>query len=172
MSMRDRKRTRIERLNLIPILDAVFIFIFFLLMSAQFVEIREIQTDVPAQAEINDNVKKKDPLLLNLKITKDEIVIRSGLKQKVLDKIKLNKDEFDKKKLHSLIYKLKTKNPSESTVILTPLKNVPYKYVIAVMDQIREIHPQEKVIAFKNKKGETIRTSKLFSDISFGEAIN
>jgi hypothetical protein len=35
-----------EKLNLVPILDSVFIFIFFLLMSAQFVDVYEIGSSV------------------------------------------------------------------------------------------------------------------------------
>ena len=40
------KGKRIERLNLIPILDAIFIFIFFLLLSADFVQLGEIAMKV------------------------------------------------------------------------------------------------------------------------------
>ena len=36
-----------EKPNLIPIMDAVFIFIFFLLMSAQFIDLFEIGSSVP-----------------------------------------------------------------------------------------------------------------------------
>ena len=44
---RRKRKEPVKRLNLIPILDAVFIFIFFLLMSANFIKIYEVQSDVP-----------------------------------------------------------------------------------------------------------------------------
>ncbi len=37
--MKIKKAQAIARLNLIPILDAIFIFIFFLLMSAKYVQL-------------------------------------------------------------------------------------------------------------------------------------
>src|SRR6476620_10357704 len=69
-----------EKLNLVPILDSVFIFIFFLLMSAQFVDVYEIGSSLPmtkdAPAEKND----KDPLNLTLEITKEQVVVKTGLR--------------------------------------------------------------------------------------------
>ena len=42
-----RKKKPDEKLNLVPIMDSVFIFIFFLLMSAQFIHVMEIGSPVP-----------------------------------------------------------------------------------------------------------------------------
>ena len=58
-----RKKKKVERLNLIPILDAVFIFIFFLLMSAQFLEIYQVGSDLPIATDAPPP-KDKDPLNL------------------------------------------------------------------------------------------------------------
>ncbi len=44
---RKRKKKGYAPLNLVPIMDAVFIFIFFLIMSSSFVKMFEIQSDVP-----------------------------------------------------------------------------------------------------------------------------
>jgi biopolymer transport protein ExbD len=123
--------------NVIPILDAVFIFIFFLLMSAQFLEIHEIGSDAPAVKTISeDNKKDRPPLNLTLKITKSHIKIITGLDGKVYKTIKrsnlaaleiLNKELFD----------LKTKHPKESSVILKPAKKVDFKSIVKIMDIAR-----------------------------------
>ena len=78
--MRKRiERKEIPKLNLIPILDAVFIFIFFLLMSAQFVEIYEIGSDAPAIATVDTEKSDKRPLNLTLAISSTSIVIKTGV---------------------------------------------------------------------------------------------
>ena len=56
------------RPNIIPILDAVFIFIFFLLMSAQFIKYFTIHSDTPSVKMINSSEKEsKDSLKLGLR---------------------------------------------------------------------------------------------------------
>src|SRR5690606_36928263 len=69
-----------EKLNLVPILDSVFIFIFFLLMSAQFVDVYEIGSSVPMTKEAKEEKQEKDPLNLTLEITKTKIVVKTGLR--------------------------------------------------------------------------------------------
>ena len=69
--MRVRTKKKVPKLNLIPILDAVFIFIFFLLMSAQFVEIYEIGSDAPTVKNVTKN-NKEDPLNLTVDVFKNK----------------------------------------------------------------------------------------------------
>ena len=56
-----RTKKKKQGLNLIPILDAIFILIFFLLMSAQFVKIYEIGSDVPIVSDQEPPKDKKKP---------------------------------------------------------------------------------------------------------------
>ena len=58
------KRREDNKLNLKPILDAVFIFIFFLLMSAQFLDLHEIGSDVPIVQSLPSKAKKDKSLHL------------------------------------------------------------------------------------------------------------
>ena len=62
------KNKEIERLNLIPILDAIFIFIFFLLLSTEFVHLGEIaiKLDQLKKEKGQNNYKVKDRIVLNL----------------------------------------------------------------------------------------------------------
>ena len=78
--MKIGKRRDKEGLNLIPILDAVFIFIFFLLMSAEFLNLREIGSDVPIVQSLPSKSDKKDALNLTLEITPQYVIIKKGLK--------------------------------------------------------------------------------------------
>ena len=56
-----------KRPNLIPILDAVFIFIFFLLLSANFLQVYEINSNVPTVSS-SPPPKNQKPINLGIKI--------------------------------------------------------------------------------------------------------
>lgn len=123
--------------NVIPILDAVFIFIFFLLMSAQFLEIHEIGSDAPAVKTISeDNKQDRPPLNLTLRINKKYINIVTGLEGKVLHKVKMNENET-MTNLTKYLAELKEKHPKEASVILKPTKGVEFKIIVQIMDAAR-----------------------------------
>ena len=133
-----KRRTpkKIERLNLIPILDAIFIFIFFLLMSAQFLDVYEIGSDAPAMKMVKEDSKKK-PLNLKLKIYNSKILITTGPEDSLYKKIKTNGEKFDYSILNKILAEIKKKNMKETSIILKPQKNVNYKTVVQIIDQVR-----------------------------------
>ena len=61
---------KFQRPNLIPVLDAVFIFIFFLSLSADFVNLFEINSNVPIVSSAPPS--KTIPLNLTLKVTNNK----------------------------------------------------------------------------------------------------
>ena len=134
--MKAKKKKGIAKINLIPILDAVFIFIFFLLMSAQFVEIYEIGSDAPQISTIKQD-SKKDPLNLMLKITKEKITVTTGVNEKKHSTIKRTAEGYDVQKLKSVLNAIKSKNIAESSIIFRPSKSVPYKEIVKIMDAVR-----------------------------------
>ena len=94
------------RINLIPILDAVFIFIFFLLTSYKAVHLREIGTDRPITKEGSES--KDDPWSLKLAIKKNKILIKMGTKEKVIEVIKRDAEgKFALKSLHEKLVAIK-----------------------------------------------------------------
>jgi biopolymer transport protein ExbD len=125
-----RKMKRPEKLNLVPILDSVFIFIFFLLMSAQFVDVYEIGSSLPMIKDSFEKNKEKDPLNLTLEITKEQVVIKTGLK-----KISSKAFSTDQKaQIKEYLTELKRMNPNENTMILRSHPRVPFQNLIAVID--------------------------------------
>ena len=125
-----RKMKRPEKLNLVPILDSVFIFIFFLLMSAQFVDVYEIGSSLPMIKDSFEKNKEKDPLNLTLEITKEQVVIKTGLK-KITSKT-FTTDQ--KAQIKEYLTELKRMNPGENTMILRSHPRVPFQELIAVID--------------------------------------
>ena len=164
--LKNRKKT-MKRLNLIPILDAVFIFIFFLLMSAQFVDIHEIGTDAPAISTLESLKDKRPPLNLVLDINSKSLVIKTGLEGYIHKTIPKLKGQYDLKILASVLKKLKAKHMEEESIIMRPKANIPYDQIISIMDSVRNIEPGMKKVAGKDKQGVMIETNTLFQQIIF-----
>jgi biopolymer transport protein ExbD len=151
-----RKSKKVERLNLIPILDAIFIFIFFLLMSAQFIDIYEIGSDAPVTSKIDKKEEdRKKPLNLTLVISDNKIRVKTGLSLRTVKTIKTVNGEFDIEELKKFLVQLKLKHSKEKTVILKPTRKVKYHKLVAVMDAVKD---------YKNEQG--VR-SDLFKKIVF-----
>lgn len=127
-----RKLKKPEKLNLVPILDSVFIFIFFLLMSAQFLDVYEIGSSVPMTKEIPET-SDKDPLNLTVRITKERIEFKAGTKSPVTKEFGIEERE----KMLDFLTELKRKHPSESTMIVKADPKIPFQTVIKVIDQTR-----------------------------------
>jgi biopolymer transport protein ExbD len=163
----ERKNKAIPKVNVIPILDAVFIFIFFLLMSAQFLEIYEIGTDAPTVKTISEQKDKKPPLNLTLKIDRKSIEITAGVPARSVASINMAQGEYDYKKLNQELSKLKQAHLEESSVILKPKEDVPYDKIVKIMDACRAPMGEDKSISAKNKQGEIVTTKKLFDQIIF-----
>lgn len=119
-----------EKLNLVPILDSVFIFIFFLLMSAQFVDVYEIGSSVPMTQEAKEEKQEKDPLNLTLEITKTQIVVKTGLRS---PRTRTFASE-QKKEIKEYLIELKRLNPKENTMILKADPKIPFQTLVTVID--------------------------------------
>ncbi len=124
------KLKKIEKLNLVPILDSVFIFIFFLLMSAQFVDVYEIGSSVPMTKEVKQEKQEKDPLNLTLEVTKTQIVVKTGLRS-------IRSRTFaseQKKEMKDYLIELKRQHPKENTMILKADPKISFQNLISVID--------------------------------------
>ena len=140
MFVRKQKKSP-PKLNLIPILDSVFIFIFFLLMSTQFIEIYQIGSEVPSIKTVDTQKDNDDePLNLTLKISENEIQIMTGVPLSLYESISLAEGkgilELQKK-----LWKIKGNNNDENTVRLRPNPDVSYEHIVKIIDASRKIHP-------------------------------
>lgn len=127
-----RKLKKPEKLNLVPILDSVFIFIFFLLMSAQFLDVYEIGSSVPMTKEVPDN-SEKDPLNLTVRIFKDKIEFQAGTKHPTVKTF----SHEEKEHILQFLSELKRAHSSENTLIVKADSKIPFQTVISVIDQTR-----------------------------------
>jgi biopolymer transport protein ExbD len=165
---RRSKRHGVSKPNLIPILDAVFIFIFFLLMSANFVKIFEIGSDVPMVSDA-EPPKNDKPLALTLQISRDTINVMTGIPSSTIKKIGKGADGFyDLNELHDYLIGIKQKNQKEKTVIFEPTTNLSYADIVKIMDAARMLKHTDPAIYVQSKDGIDEKIKELFSNIIFG----
>lgn len=163
MFKRERRNPELEKLNLVPIMDAVFIFIFFLLFSAQFIKLFEIEAEAPIVSEVPSNrVLEKEPLNLKVKIYEGKLELTQGLDEKVIHTYLKNESAYLNSMKNELI-KIRKANPNESHIIISPIPSIKYNEIIQVIDSVQNILKNEKV-SVKTKAGE-ITLKKLFKQI-------
>ncbi len=142
-------------LNLIPILDSVFILIFYLLMSAQFVKIFEIGSDLPIMADSPPS-NMKDALNLTVDVDQDEIRIFTTVNETLYKTIPLNSDgTFDLTTLTGILATLKGRYPKENAIVIRPSSLIKYDDLVKILDSVRE-------------KGSGKSSIDLFAQIIFG----
>lgn len=124
------KMKKPEKLNLVPILDSVFIFIFFLLMSAQFVDVYEIGSSVPMTKESKDERPEKDPLNLTVEVQKDEIIVKTGLRNSRSKTFPASAET----EIKDYLTELKRRHPKENTMILKADPKISFQRLVTVID--------------------------------------
>lgn len=167
-SGRRKSRLKNDKPNLVPIMDAVFIFIFFLLMSANFTKIFEIVSDVPI-ISTNPPPEKKIPLALTLKIQDKSIEVYTGVPSSLRKSFGMMEDgKYDLDGLHAYLLDIKKNNLTENSVIFEPLVDLTYDELIKIMDKVRMIDNTDEEIFIKDKNGIDVKMKDLFSNIIFG----
>ena len=167
-SRRALARPKPPRPDLIPIMDSVFIFIFFLLMSANFIKIFEIPSDVPFFSDTTPDSKEK-PLGLTIRVSETEIQILTGLPASIIKTIrKLNATDYDLNTLHETLLDLKKRHPKENVAIIEPQIDLAYEKLVQIMDEIRLLRHTDPEFYLKDSKGTEQRLKSLFGDIIFG----
>lgn len=170
---RRHKSKNEQGLNLVPILDAVFILIFFLLMSAQFVKIFEIGSDVPIVSESEPPKDKKKPLALTLSITKRGFDLSTGVPSKRIKRIKKTQNgDYDLVALHDYLVGLKKRYINEETIVLKPIVDLTYEEIVKIMDEIRLLKKTDDAIFKKDKDGLDVQLKTLFHKIMFGNLMS
>lgn len=158
-----RRVKKMPKLNLIPILDAIFIFIFFLLMSAQFIDIYEIGSDAPITTSVEQPKKDKEPLNLTLEIRKDKIIVKTGLDGNVYKSI----NETELNKLNDVLIELKNQNPKENSAILKPLSTYEYHKIVKIIDATREVIKPNVFVTSVDDNNRKYASRVLFDKIIF-----
>lgn len=171
-SSRKRKKAE-EKLNLVPIMDSIFIFIFFLLMSSTFLKIYEINSDVPIISNAEPPKDQKDPLALSMKIDTNEITVSKGVPSKPFQTFKRQADGlFNYEEIHSFLINLKKQHSDENTIIFEPVGELTYEELVRIMDEVRMIKRTDEAIFKMGKDGVEEKIQELFNKIIFSNLMS
>lgn len=169
---RKRKKPE-EKLNLVPIMDSVFIFIFFLLMSASFLKIYEIGSPIPIVSDQEQPKQEKEPLALTMQVDTNEITISTGVPSRPLRKLKrLETGEFDYEEIHNVLIDLKKQHVDEDSLIFEPVGDLTYEEIVKIMDAVRMLSKTDEAIYKTNKDGIDEKVKNLFDKIIFSNLMN
>jgi biopolymer transport protein ExbD len=169
---RKRKKPE-EKLNLIPIMDSIFIFIFFLLMSATFLKINEVGSDVPIISDVEPPKPDKDPLALTLVIETNEIILSKGLPSRPIQKFQRQADGlFNYEELHTVLVGIKKENVQENSIIFEPVGDLTYDEIVKIMDAVRKLNKTDDAIYKPNKEGVDEKLKEMFSKIIFSNLMS
>lgn len=168
-----RTKKKKQNLNLIPILDAVFILVFFLLMSAQFVKIYEIGSDVPIVSNQEPPKNKKKPLALTLEITKNGFRLKTGIPARTYKTIAKNSEgQYNLLALHDTLVQIKKRHVTESSIVFEPIINLSYEEIVKIMDAVRKLEKTDDAIFKKDPVNGDIQVKELFHKIMFGNIMS
>ena len=147
-----KKFKKPEKLNLVPIMDAIFIFIFFLLSSAQLVDVYEINISTPIKKEVSSIDDKRN---FNLVVIPNEesLDIEFGLK----DVTKKNFNYLQRKEVLSFLMDLKKDHPEENTLRIRTKPDVKFNKAIEAIDLTQDQKLSEKLftqIVFEQEKND------------------
>ncbi len=126
------------KINIIPLMDVIFIFIFFLLMSVQFFEYFQITSSNPitkTPQQVPPEPDKK-PKQFKLQVGKDTVEFTEGMEEKVLATFK--NDEADILKLRAFMKKIKDENPDENSMIIKPYRDIDFARIVGVIDAVQQ----------------------------------
>lgn len=158
-----KKLNKMPKLNLIPILDAIFIFIFFLLMSAQFLDIYEIGSDAPITTTLSQPKPDKEPLNLTLEIQRGSITVKTGLDGNVYKRVQFK----NLAQLNEALIELKNKHPDENSAILKPASSFEYQKIVKIIDHTREVLKEDVFVTALDDQKRKYPSKKLFDKIIF-----
>ncbi len=149
-AFQQKKFKKPEKLNLVPIMDAIFIFIFFLLSSAQLVDVYEINISTPIKKEI---ISQSDDRNFNLVVIPNEesLDIEFGLKE--ITKKKFN--YLQRKEIITFLTDLKKSNPTENTIRIRTSPEVKFNKAIEAIDLTQDPKLTNKLftqIVFEQEK--------------------
>lgn len=169
---RKRKKPE-EKLNLVPIMDSVFIFIFFLLMSASFLKIYEIGSPIPIISDQDQPKPEKEPLALTMQVDTNVITVSSGVPSRVLRKFSRQASgDFNYDEIHTALIDLKKQHVDEDTIIFEPIGDLTYEEIVKIMDAVRMLDKTDEAIFKTNKDGIDEKVKNLFDKIIFSNLMS
>ena len=160
--MRAKKPREMEAdLDMTTFINLMVVLLAFLLVTAVFTEVTRLNVNLPAADTGNSADNNKPPLVLEVSLYKDRIVVANQTTGP-LKELPALADGLDYKGLKAFLIQLKDEYPGVTEVSLLLEPDTPYEVLISGMDAVRY---KPKMVNGKQIK------AALFPDISMGNAI-
>ncbi len=138
-------------------------------MSANFIKVFEISSDIPLISESPPPKNKKSPLALTLKIMPNGLGIFSGVPSKLMQTFPPNEDgSYKFAELKAFLIDVRKRHPEENTIIFEPEVDIDYLKLIQVMDAVKILTDTDEAFFGKDKDGLDVKKQYLFDNIIFG----
>lgn len=155
-------------INIVPLLDATFVFLFFLMFSTVFVHFYEVPSVAPIASDSEPPPDKK-PLALTLRIISDGIEVYTGVPAQLQKKVsKVDAENYNLEDLRQQLFQIKKDHPGEKSVILNPEVDLSYEKLVEIIDSVRLLKKTDPEIFSKDKDGIDVKVNEFFSDVLFG----
>ena len=133
-----RKKKKFRPVSLIPVLDVVFILVFFLLASSQLLRIFEIGSDLPIFMVSTDK-QEKEKFSLKAVVTANEVKLLNSQNKSILGQFSPNwEDPKSFEDLNMKVKAIKEQYPEKYRVLVESKLDVKYQYLVAVLDNLRK----------------------------------
>lgn len=164
-SRRQRCKPADGNINLVPLMDALFNLIFFVLFASSFIAIYQITSNLPL---VSNNLPDKDkPLALTVELNQEKIIVRAGIPSKPLQTFNKQDAGYNWDELHEFLINMKKKYPTEDTVFLEPTNDIAYSEIVKLMDSVRVLKDTDEAFYGKDKEGVMVKLSLLYSNVLF-----
>ncbi len=167
-SRRKRSKLHTEKVNLVPMMDAIFNFIFFLLITSSFVTIFQISSPLPILSNKEMPKDDKKPLALTLAIDNSKVIVKTGIPSRVAQTFNKEGEDYPWEEIHLYLIDLKKKFPHEDSAIIEPDNAVAYLEIVKLMDSIRIMKSSDESLYGKDTAGVPVKLELLFSTVLFG----
>lgn len=164
-------------LDLAPMLSVIISLIPILLLTAVYMEVGVLETQLPqviSAAVEQERKDEKPPVTVKADISRDaginiEISANGQVQRKQIPMIN---SEFDFDKFHKELVSFKEQFPMTFRLELRPTSDVPYDKIIKIMDAARKTKKGDKqIFVIDQKTNQKMPSDVLFVDIFFGNVM-
>ena len=154
-----RTKTDAHEIDVTTFLNLMVVLVPFLLITAVFSRLTIVELDLPSAASGSNS--NPDTFRVEVVVRDEGIEISNGTD--VIASIPKKEDEFDLETLSEFMVMLKQEYPSHESASVLMEAQIPYDYLIRVMDVVRNVElPVEGQ--------EELQLYALFTEISVGDA--
>ncbi len=146
-------------LNLIPMMDILTVLVIFLLITAVFTHVTIMELSIPTQA--GGSAVNTPNFSIEVIVRKAGLEIANGASVEAA--IPKKDDKYDLEMLSKMLTRLKARYPGKEDAAVLMEPDIPYDYLIQIMDAIRGADVREE------GSGE-MKKIVLFPKISIGDA--